>query len=127
MHITKLKNVIAGCLFVVMGITACTRNTIEFGTVPENNYTHLSFIDTIGVNLSTVLVDSFPTSSPAAFLVGKYKDPYLGTITAKPFFQMDKPATLPDITAQAIYDSVVLIIHPNDYYYGDTSLQQTIT
>ncbi|MET0393717.1 MAG: DUF4270 family protein [Chitinophagaceae bacterium] len=107
-------------------ITACTRSTIEFGTVPENNYTNLSYTDTVAAQLSTVLEDSFATGNATSFLTGRYTDPYLGTVTAKAFFQLDRPATLPEIPAASAYDSLTLVIKPSEYYYGDTSQAQTI-
>ncbi|HLG40225.1 MAG TPA: DUF4270 family protein, partial [Chitinophagaceae bacterium] len=104
---------------------SCTRNTIEFGDDPENNYTNIVFIDTVGVTLSTVIADSFETSGATSFLAGKYKDPYLGVVVAKSFFQMTIPSSVPDIPSSAQYDSVNLIFRPNGYYYGDTARQQT--
>jgi hypothetical protein len=105
---------------------ACTRKEIEFGTVPENNYSHLVYIDSVGIQQSTVITDSFETGGATSLLLGRYKDPFLGVISARSFFQMDKPSTFQNIETGAIYDSLVLIIKPNDYYYGDTSRVQTI-
>src|SRR3954466_6434868 len=100
--------------------SACTRNEIEFGTVPENNYSHLVYIDSVGIQQSTVITDSFETGGATSLLLGRYRDPFLGVISARSFFQMDKPSTFQNIETGAIYDSLVLIIKPNDYYYGDT-------
>jgi hypothetical protein len=105
---------------------ACTRKEIEFGTVPENNYSHLVYIDSVGIQQSTVVTDSFETGGATTLLLGRYKDPYLGVISTRSFFQMDKPSTFQNIETGATYDSLVLIIKPNDYYYGDTSRVQTI-
>ncbi|MEO5562883.1 MAG: DUF4270 family protein [Chitinophagaceae bacterium] len=113
-------------LIVLLSGPGCTRNTIEFGTVPENGYTHLVYIDSVGIKMSTVVTDSFATGGASSFLLGKYKDPYLGVIKAKPFFQLNKPADITDIPVGAIYDSLTLIIKLNDYYYGDTTNVQTI-
>jgi hypothetical protein len=121
MAIRKLTPVILFCLF----IQSCTRKDIQFGDDPENNYTNIVFTDTISVQLSTVITDSFETNGATSFLLGKYKDPYLGTVSAKNFFQMTVSTTTPDIPASARYDSISFIFHPNDYYYGDTSLLQT--
>lgn len=115
----------AVCITVII-LISCTRSTIEFGTVPENNYTRLVYIDTVSVRLSTVLTDSFATGGATAFLLGRYQDPYLGVISARPFFQVDRPSALPDIPVTAVYDSIVFIIRPDNYYYGDTSRWQTI-
>lgn len=116
-------------LFVLLfslAVLSCTRNTIEFGTVPENNYTNLVLIDTVGVQMSTVLTDSFATGGATGFLLGRYRDPLLGTVSARTFFQLDKPA-LWDIPSTAVFDSLVFIIKLTGYYYGDTTRAQTIT
>lgn len=112
------------CLWILV---SCTRKEIEFGTIPENAYTNLAYIDTVTAQLSTVLTDSFSTTSDTSFLVGRYSDPYLGTVTAKPFFQFAIPSSVPDIASSAVFDSLELIIRLNKYYYGDTSKLQTIT
>ena len=50
----------------------------------------------------------------------------MGIISARPFFQMTIPSAATDVPATAQYDSMAFIIHPNKYYYGDTSRAQTI-
>ena len=107
-------------------ILSCTRQEIDFGTIPENSYTHLVYIDTVGVQLSTVILDSFSTGSATSFLVGKYKDPYLGVVSTQPFFQLNKPTTIPDIADNAVFDSLTCIVRANKYYYGDTTKSETI-
>jgi hypothetical protein len=111
---------------MITAMVSCTRDTIEFGTTPANSYSHLAYIDTVEVKFSTVLADSFVTGSATSFLLGKYKDPCLGIIKAGPFFQLSKPADIPDISSLAVFDSITLIIKPDKYYYGDTALRQTI-
>src|SRR6476620_3409947 len=102
-------------LTALLIISGCTRNEIEFGTVPENNYSHLVYIDSVGLQQSTVITDSFETGTATTLLVGRYKDPYLGVITAKPFFQVEKPSVIPELAIGTIYDSLALIIKLNDY------------
>lgn len=113
-------------LLIASILYSCTRNTIEFGTIPENGYTNLVYNDTISVKFSTVMEDSFATSGDTSFLIGRYHDPYLGTVSAKVFFQMTVPSSIPDIPTSAKFDSLTFIIRPNDYYYGDTGKIQTI-
>lgn len=124
MAVMQIRKLIVGLLLVLF-IYSCTRKDIQFGDDPENNYTNIVFTDTVSVQLSTVITDSFETNGATSFLAGKYKDPYLGTVSAKNFFQMTIPATTPDIPASAHYDSISFIFRPNDYYYGDTSMLQT--
>lgn len=116
----------AGAFIMTIAIVSCTRDTIEFGTTPDNSYSHLAYIDTVGVKFSTVLTDSFVTGAATSFLLGKYRDPYLGIVKTSPFFQLTKPAEIPDISSLAVFDSIVLIIRPDKYYYGDTARQQTL-
>lgn len=113
------------CIFSVV-IQSCTKKEIEFGEEPENSYTKLVYIDTVGVRLSTLLTDSFATNGVTSLLLGKYKDPYLGIISTSPFFQLNPVSESVDIPSTAVFDSLVFIIRLNKYYYGDTSRIQTI-
>ena len=122
----KRKPLLLLLLLTASVLYSCTRNNIEFGTVPENTYTNLVYTDTIGVQISTIIEDSFATNGDTSFLIGRYRDPYLGTVSAKTFFQVTVPSSIPEIPASAKFDSLTFIIRPNNYYYGDTSKLQTI-
>lgn len=124
----KFRTRITAWLIVpsLLFVLSCTRNQIEFGTVPENSYTRLIYIDTVGVQLSTVITDSFSTGSAKSFLLGKYKDPYLGLVAATPFLQFSKPAEIPDIPETAVFDSLSFIAKLKHYYYGDTTAVHTV-
>lgn len=124
--VPKHRAIICFVIPAICFLLSCERKEIDFGTVPENTYTHLIFIDTVGVSMSTLLIDSFSTGNASSFLVGKYKDPYLGLVTAQPFCQLNKPASVPAISDQAVFDSLSLIVRFNKYYYGDTSKTETI-
>lgn len=119
-----------GCLLVIIifcfAFQSCYRKDIGFGNLPDNNYTNVAFTDTVQPLLSTVILDSFPTNNAKSFLVGKYKDPYLGIVSTKPFFQMTIPIATATIPTTAQYDSFCFVMRPNRYYYGDTSRTQTI-
>jgi hypothetical protein len=116
------------CMMLGLSIwlLSCTRKDIEFGTTPDNPYTSIEYIDTTTVQLSTVMTDSFSTSGTSYFLLGRYRDAYLGLIKARPFFQLAVPASLPEIPSSAIFDSLTLVLRPNDYYYGDSTRSITI-
>lgn len=105
----------------------CTRNSIEFGDTPQSSYTQVVYVDTIAVNLSTVIADSFSTSGASSFLLGRYRDPYLGLVSTRPFFQMTIPAAVPAIESSAQFDSLVFIFRLNKYYYGDTTRSLTVS
>jgi hypothetical protein len=126
MFVKKTRATLLFILPFACFILSCTRQEIDFGTIPENSYTHLVYIDTVGVQLSTVILDSFSTGNATSFLVGKYNDPYLGTVSTQPFFQLNKPTAIPDIAENAVFDSLTCIVRANKYYYGDTTKPETI-
>ncbi|AYB29441.1 DUF4270 family protein [Chryseolinea soli] len=81
-------------------------------------------VDTTTVQVSTVLLDSIPTSSTGSLLMGGYSDPKLGNLTAKGYIQVTNPTWTP--ATVAFFDSLVLRIAHSGYYYGDTTQAQTI-
>jgi hypothetical protein len=121
----KLLRKFTTLILITVVFISCTRKDIQFGDDPENNYTSIVFTDTVSVSLSTVVIDSFVTNYASSLLLGRYKDPQLGIITAKNFFQVAAPAVIPAIPSSAIYDSITFIFRPDDYYYGDTTRPQT--
>ena len=109
----------------VFFITSCQKPSINFGNSFTNaNPTNIIVSDTISADLSTVLIDSFPTSSSGSLLIGRYKDTAFGIVTAGSFLQVTPPRNLPTISNLAGYDSLVLIIRPNKIFYGDTTQKQ---
>ena len=122
-----MKHFYLSLLCYLFVLSSCTRKEIEFGAIPDNAYTNLAYIDTVRVQLSTLLTDSFATNADTAFLLGRYADTYLGTVTARPFLHINVPSAFSDIPSSAVFDSLSLIIKPNGYYYGDTSRAQTIS
>jgi hypothetical protein len=119
------KKIIFACFAFLIFVSSCYRNNIEFGNLPDTNYTNIVFIDSVQPRLSTIVFDSFPTNSSTSFLFGKYKDPLLGIVSTKPFFQMTIPSAT-NIAASSQFDSVCFIIRLNKYHNGDTNRLQTI-
>lgn len=125
MHAIRLRYVLTLVLMATV-LFSCYKKEINFGDDPENNYTRLVYTDTITVRHSTVLTDSFITSGLSNMLIGKYQDPYLGTVDTRAFFRFNTISSSAEIPTNAVYDSLTLILRLNHYYYGDTSLPQTI-
>lgn len=113
-------------VLLVILVSSCQKKEINFGDDPENNYTRLVYTDTVSVRHTTVLTDSFATNNMSSMLLGKYQDPYLGTVDASAFFRFNTILSSHEIPVTAAFDSLTLIIRLNHYYYGDTSLTQTI-
>jgi hypothetical protein len=78
----------------------------------------LVMVDTLSINVSTVVMDSIVTSGEELLLAGTYNDPRLGKITSKSYFQVGFPRTTPK--KDDIYDSISLIITYDGYSHGDT-------
>lgn len=81
-------------------------------------------VDTITVKVSTVLLDSFPTSGTGVLLVGGYDDPKLGRTEGEGYFQVGNGGYWTPPT-DAVFDSLVLIAHYSGYVYGDTTAAHT--
>ena len=107
-------------------LQACVKKNIQFGTDLGETYTRIIQVDTVSINMSTYLIDSFATSNIDQFLVGRLRDTSFGLITAKSFLQLSLPADK-TIETSAVYDSLSFVIKLNKYYYGDTSRPVTIT
>jgi hypothetical protein len=100
-------------------------------TVPINPSVNAKvvFTDTFTVNLSTVLIDSLPTSNSLRLIAGSYKNTKIGNIACSTYFQLALAGNDSDgdgvediliYTGTPIYDSIALLLN-NEYSYGDTT------
>ncbi|MFN7585510.1 MAG: DUF4270 family protein [Bacteroidota bacterium] len=100
---------------------SCKKVDIKFGEqFLDNGYTQIMKIDTFNADLSTIRVDSFPTSSSGGTLLGTYTDPYFGKITSQCYSEMIPPFYEGPYT-NTFFDSICLIMLPNREFYGDSS------
>jgi hypothetical protein len=112
--------IISGCLF------SCTESESTIGFPESDNKAQTVMIDTFTVRTSTVLLDSINSSGTGKIIVGNYSDPVLGRISSSSYFQIaPNPATW-TIDKNAVFDSVALLLTPNQYYYGDTTVIQEL-
>ncbi|HEY4935320.1 MAG TPA: DUF4270 family protein [Puia sp.] len=106
----------------MLAISACTKPQISFQSVYNgDNATNVVTVDTFAVQLSTVFLDSFSTSGTSAMLLGRYIDPFFGSITSQSYSDIGTPNPLPILTDFSVYDSIQLILRINKSFYGDTS------
>ncbi|MDX8339798.1 DUF4270 family protein [Draconibacterium sp. IB214405] len=97
---------------------------VSLGDNYINSQTNVALIDTIQVLLSTVKIDSVPTSESDYLLSGSYTDTDLGKISATGYAQIGMPSA--DIDDDEIFDSIVICMNYSGMAYGDTLLPQTI-
>jgi hypothetical protein len=95
------------------------------GSELAESHTRIITVDTVSVVLSSYIVDSFPTNGNSFALIGNYQDSYTGKTNASTFLQFGPPTLSEDATTllpkSAVYDSLVLLMKPSGYYYGDTT------
>lgn len=122
-HIYSPRNVCRTFVFCCFTLIACQKKEIQFGSGLPESFTRLLTVDTVTPFLSTVVLDSFPTSGNNILFVGRTEDPYMGPTIAQTFFQLGLPSNVPNaaIPTDAIYDSLVMVLHPKYNWYGDTS------
>jgi len=85
------------------------------------------FLDTFTVKTSTVLLDSISTNGSGRILIGEYHDPVFGKTSSSSFLQLgtsDAYSFTPQ--AAAVFDSIVLILKYDKYFYGDTMQIQNL-
>jgi hypothetical protein len=115
-----------GWVLLAVAMTACDpagNITVGINTATTSNNAH--YVDTLTVRMATVWHDSVVTSNTDNLLVGRYTDPRLGVITARSYFGVGLSAAYaPDV--DEVYDSLVLVLKPDGYRYGDTTRLQTI-
>lgn len=108
-------------------IASCSDDSFHIG-IGDNfisSQTNAVIIDSLTVNLSTILIDSIPTSGTEQLFVGKYTDKYLGVIKSTSFFQLDVTENT-SIEDLAVFDSLTLVLNYSGLSYGDTLQQQVI-
>lgn len=126
MYINKRVPFIFTCCFLFAGLlSSCYKKDIQVGSEMAESHTRIITVDTVGVLLSSFVLDSFQTNGNSFALIGNYHDAYTGKTNASTFFQLGLPTLPEDIATllpkSAVYDSLVLYMKPSGYYYGDTT------
>ena len=117
---SPVSSLLAG-LYLCVSLSGCQSGD-EINALEQTNPDDflVLFSDTTTVKLSTVAWDSTMTGGAARMLVGRYVDPFFGKMHSTAFFQptLVNSFTLPE---KAVYDSLVLKLPYDTYYYGDTT------
>lgn len=122
-----LHSILFLALFLVVG---CKKPKDSAIAVDDKESQGTYYLDSFSASLSTVLVDSVPTSSNDKMLVGRYSDPRIGTYSAATYLQFSLTGTdadqngrediLTSYTGTPMYDSLVIEM-THVYTYGDTT------
>lgn len=95
------------------------------GDVFTDNQAVLGYVDSFSLKLSTIRLDSFPTSGHKDFFFGCYHDSAVGNVRTEsyiPIVHLDKQ----NIPEDAIYDSLVICFKPKGGWVGDTLQPKTL-
>ncbi len=101
-----------------------TSNDLEIGNDFIESDASLVLCDTLSVKLSTLILDSLETSGKSIALVGRYNDDNIGVLNSKSYVLLNP--SIYTLDEETVYDSLVLIVVPSGYYYGDTLANYSI-
>lgn len=102
---------------VVLLATSCRKpDVFDVGLNPPAN---VGYLDSVQVELTTYVppLDSLFTKNQSYMVLGSYLDPLLGRVTGEIYTQFSLGGEFVFFPADAVIDSVVLIL-PLDSYYG---------
>ncbi|BDD06590.1 DUF4270 family protein [Aureibacter tunicatorum] len=111
-------------LFITMIAGGCHQSDESFSFVDDDykDGWEAVFIDTVTVEVGTVWYDNVSTQGGTNLVLGSVNDNEFGDVKAMSFIQMAAPKNLPtlDEEVDVVYDSMVMYMKFNGYYYGDT-------
>ncbi len=104
-------------LLIVATIFSCSDESESYsiGDMFNNPNAKLGYVDTLSVNGSTVLLDSFITSGFNKVFVGNYENEFSGEITAQSYISFGLDEYYPLISDEAVFDSLLVVALCNFY------------
>ncbi|WP_109698407.1 DUF4270 family protein [Chitinophaga deserti] len=109
------------------GIAACDKSGFTYEDAAPGGNVHYSLIDTVGIEMRTIQLDSVPASATGYLMIGGYNDPETGRTDVASNFRIARPNSFPELDERAVFDSIELILRPDTYSYGDTLPDQEWT
>lgn len=95
-------------------------NTYEVGSSWMSAQSKMVMIDTLTMNMSTVMMDSVVTSGRGVMMIGNIKDQTFGQVTSSSLFELTPESYALTSPTTAVFDSIVLYLTNTNFYYGDT-------
>lgn len=106
------------------GLVSCYDANNTYGSSLVDSVFRNIVTDTNTVLVTSVQIDSVETSGKNLVLAGQYTHPLWGTITSSGYVAYTRPSYDTDIEETVVLDSLVLLLSPNGYFLGDTTLHQ---
>jgi hypothetical protein len=122
----RVPFILTYCFLFTSLLSSCYKKDVQVGDELAESHTRIITIDTVAVQLSSYVLDSFVTNNNGNFaLIGNFSDIYTGKTTASTVYQVGLPTINEDVATlmpkTAVFDSLVMYMHPSGYYYGDTT------
>ena len=123
------RRILSFLILSLLAVFSCSDesdlSSVNIGDSFITPQTSIALIDTFSLKLSTILIDSIPTSNPENLMVGNYTDEFLGEVGATSYFQVTVPTTT-TMEEKAVFDSLTLVLKYAGVEFGDTLQPQTI-
>jgi hypothetical protein len=113
-------------LILIAGLASCDKRGFTYDNVVDAGTTQFALTDSLTLNMSTAYLDSVPTSNTGTVLAGTNNDPVFGKISASSYWQVTAYGGSPAVPDLSTFDSLVLMLHPKAYAYGDTTKIQDL-
>ncbi len=120
-------NKVCSLLFVISGVWfSCSSDVGNFQLGEDLVETKSSIVisDTFTVKLSTILLDSIPTSDADQILAGRYETSITGPLEMCAYFNFDRSETVSSLDEKEVFDSLTIRLGYSGYYLGDTTRLQ---
>ncbi|MDR1624596.1 MAG: DUF4270 domain-containing protein [Tannerellaceae bacterium] len=113
-------------LFVLVAVASCyDENSVYGERLVSSSFRNVQ-VDTSTVWITSVLIDSLETSGKGIALTGEYVHPLWGKMLSSTFIPYERPSYSADADETVILDSLVLLLSPNGYFVGDTTMELTV-
>ncbi|TLX74678.1 DUF4270 domain-containing protein [Labilibacter sediminis] len=111
------------CILIAGIYFSCTDqnyDALNMGEEFVDGESGIVLIDSLAIELSTVLIDSIETSNTGVALVGTYKDEVFGNVQTESVFRIGLPGNV-EFKDDDVFDSITICLRHNNYAIGDTS------
>lgn len=119
------------CGFAVIFSARCTDGNTEIGSNWVTVHSRVILIDTCTVEISSVLLDSIPTSGGGRVFAGVRQSPFWGITHASTYmiFSLTEDfdqSSSPEYAEEVKFDSLTLYMVPDSMFCGDTLSRMTL-
>lgn len=83
-------------------------------------------VDSFSVRMSTVKLDSIPTSATTVGLIGFFENSATGSVQANTYANFDLTSTISGISDEEVFDSITIQLFYSGYQVGDTTQLQKL-